>query len=359
MNNDILIQANNLRTVLPLKSGQLVAPVDGVNLTIPRGKTVGLVGESGCGKSMTARSLMRLLDHPIRIQSGSILYYPGSQADLERLRQDPGGKKKPGVQPAASPLPDGAVDIAALSEKQMRSLRGHNITMIFQEPMTALNPSITVGKQVREAILLHEKVSKKEATERVLQSFRDVGIPEPERRYKSYPHQLSGGQRQRICIAMAMVLHPEFLIADEPTTALDVTVEAQILSLMKQLQRSREMSILMITHNLGVVADICDEVNVMYAGQIVEYADKAELFHNARHPYTQGLMEAIPRVRGEMKEELYTIEGTVPSFGDMPKGCRFCDRCPYATDRCRQEAPQLRDIGGGHLCACHHPLLAE
>ncbi|WP_294521162.1 ABC transporter ATP-binding protein [uncultured Pseudoflavonifractor sp.] len=351
MNNDILIQVNNLHTVLPLKNGQLVAPVDGVNLTIPRGKTVGLVGESGCGKSMTARSLMRLLDHPIRIQSGSILYYPGNAADLERLRQSPDTKKKGALTPER-PLPDGAVDITALSEKQMRSIRGHNITMIFQEPMTALNPSITVGKQVREAILLHEKVSKKEATERVLQSFRDVGIPEPERRYKSYPHQLSGGLRQRICIAMAMVLHPEFLIADEPTTALDVTVEAQILALMKQLQHGRNMSILMITHNLGVVADICDEVNVMYAGQIVEYADKAELFRNARHPYTQGLMEAIPRVRGEMKDELYTIEGTVPSFGDMPKGCRFCDRCPYATDRCRQSAPQLRDIVGGHLVRC-------
>ena len=184
MNNDILIQVNNLHTVLPLKNGQLVVPVDGVNLTIPRGKTVGLVGESGCGKSMTARSLMRLLDHPIRIQSGSILYYPGNAADLERLRQSPDTKKKGALTPER-PLPDGAVDITALSEKQMRSIRGHNITMIFQEPRTALNPSITVGKQVREAILLHEKVSKKEATERVLQSFRDVGIPEPERRYKS------------------------------------------------------------------------------------------------------------------------------------------------------------------------------
>ena len=358
MNNEILMQVTDLHTVLPLKGGNLVAPVDGVNLTIPRGKTVGLVGESGCGKSMTARSLMRLLDHPIRIQSGSILYYPGSEADLARLTQSQTGKKslsRP-AQAAQAPeipeIPEGAVEITALTEKQMRSIRGHNITMIFQEPMTALNPSITVGKQVREAILLHEKVSKKEARERVLQSFRDVGIPEPERRYKSYPHQLSGGLRQRICIAMAMVLHPEFLIADEPTTALDVTVEAQILALMKQLQRSREMSILMITHNLGVVADICDEVNVMYAGQIVEYADKTELFRNARHPYTRGLMKAIPRVRSEIKGDLFAIEGTVPNFSDMPAGCRFCDRCPYADEQCRTREPQLRDIGDGHLVRC-------
>ena len=350
MNRDTLIEVTDLRTVLPLKSGQLVSPVDGVNLTIPRGKTVGLVGESGCGKSMTARSLMRLLDPPIQIQSGSILYRPADPKDFERLSQ-PARKGKDAPAPAPD-LPDGVVDITALSEKQMRSIRGHNITMIFQEPMTALNPSITVGKQVREAILLHEKVSRREAAERVLQSFRDVGIPEPERRYNAYPHQLSGGLRQRICIAMAMVLHPEFLIADEPTTALDVTVEAQILALMKQLQRSREMSILMITHNLGVVADICDEVNVMYAGQIVERADKSELFRNPCHPYTRGLMAAIPRVRGEMQEELYTIEGTVPAFSDMPSGCRFCDRCPYANDRCRNEEPPLRDVGGGHLVRC-------
>lgn len=332
MDKHNLIEIRGLRTVLPMKDGTEVAPVDGVDLSIPRGKTVGLVGESGCGKSMTAQSIMRLLDHPIHIKEGSILFAPGN-----------------GKEP---------VDLVTLPEKELRSIRGKEISMIFQEPMTALNPSITVGKQVREVVLLHEKVSKAEAKARVLQSFRDVGIPEPERRYRSYPHHLSGGLRQRICIAMAMVMKPEFLIADEPTTALDVTVEAQILALMKQLQQASHMSILMITHNLGVVADICDEVNVMYASQIVEHADKAELFNHPMHPYTLGLMQAIPRIRESSQDELYTIAGTVPALNQFPKGCRFCDRCPYATDQCRTQEPQLRDVGGGHLVRCFREVKA-
>ncbi len=330
MQTENLIEVRGLRTVLPLKNKELAAPVDGIDLDIPRRKTVGLVGESGCGKSMTARSIMRLLDHPIHIQEGTITFH----------------------------REDSEVDLAAISEKEMRAVRGREISMIFQDPMTALNPSITVGKQVREAITLHEKISRKEAKERVIQVFHDVGIPEPERRYRSYPHQLSGGLRQRICIAMAMVLQPSFLIADEPTTALDVTVEAQILALMKQLQKDNDMSILLITHNLGVVADICDEVNVMYAGQIVEHAEKAELFHRTLHPYTRGLMKAIPRVRGNTEGELYTIHGTVPSLSQMPSGCRFCDRCPYATDKCRSETPPLRDVGGGHLVRCFREVEA-
>jgi len=319
-----LITIKGLRTVLPLKDGRLAAPVDGVDLDIPKAKTIGLVGESGCGKSLTARSIMRLLDSPIYIKEGSILFHD--------------------------------MDLAAIPEKEMRSIRGRQISMIFQEPMTALNPSITVGKQVRENILLHEKITRLDAKERVLKTFSDVGIPEAERRYRSYPHQLSGGLRQRICIAMAMVLHPEFLIADEPTTALDVTVEAQILALMKQLQRANDMSILMITHNLGVVADICDVVNVMYAGQIVEHAPKAELFHNPSHPYTLGLMKAIPRARVKVEGELYTIKGTVPSLSEMPSGCRFFDRCPYAKPSCRLQEPALRDIGNGHLVRCHEEV---
>lgn len=325
MNENSLLEIQGLRTALTLKDGTEVYPVDGVNLTVPRGKTVGLVGESGCGKSMTASSIMRLLVQSAHVKEGHILFHPQNGE---------------------------TVDLAALPEKQMRAIRGKEISMIFQEPMTALNPSITVGKQVREAVLLHEKVSRAEAKARVLQSFHDVGIPEPERRYKAYPHHLSGGLRQRICIAMAMVTKPEFLIADEPTTALDVTVEAQILALMKQLQQANHMSILMITHNLGVVADICDEVNVMYASQIVEHADKAELFANPRHPYTLGLIRAIPRVRGNMQDELYTIAGTVPALTQIPKGCRFCDRCPYATEECRAKVPPLRDVGGGHLVRC-------
>lgn len=323
MADENLLVIDGLRDVLTLKSGEPAYPVDGVSFTVPRSKTVGLVGESGCGKSMTARTVMRILDTGISVAEGSITF-------------------------------DGE-DLLALPEQQMRDIRGNRIAMIFQEPMTALNPSISVGKQVREAILLHEKVSRAEAKERVIQMFREVGIPEAERRYKSYPHQLSGGLRQRICIAMGMICNPDLLIADEPTTALDVTVEAQILELMKRLQRESGMSILIITHNLGVVADICDEVNVMYAGQIVEHATKTEIFNRPLHPYTTGLMDAIPRVNGDMEHDLHTIPGTVPALGHFPAGCRFCTRCPFADERCRTQAPALEDAGDGHLVRCFKP----
>lgn len=323
MADENLLVIDGLKDVLTLKNGDPAYPVDGVSFVVPRGKTVGLVGESGCGKSMTARTVMRILDVGISPCEGSITF-------------------------------DGE-DLLALPEPQMRDIRGNRIAMIFQEPMTALNPSISVGKQVREAILLHEKVSRKEARERVIQMFREVGIPEAERRYKSYPHQLSGGLRQRICIAMGMICNPNLLIADEPTTALDVTVEAQILELMKRLQRESGMSILIITHNLGVVADICDEVNVMYAGQIVEHASKEEIFNHPLHPYTTGLMDAIPRVNGDMEHDLHTIPGTVPSLGNFPEGCRFCTRCPFADERCRTQAPELSDAGNGHLVRCFKP----
>lgn len=323
MADENLLVIDGLRDVLTLKNGEPAYPVDGVSFTVARGKTVGLVGESGCGKSMTARTVMRILDSGIAPCGGNITF-------------------------------DGE-DLLALPEPKMRDIRGNRIAMIFQEPMTALNPSISVGKQVREAILLHEKVSRKEAKERVIQMFREVGIPEAERRYKSYPHQLSGGLRQRICIAMGMICNPDLLIADEPTTALDVTVEAQILELMKRLQRESGMSILIITHNLGVVADICDEVNVMYAGQIVEHATKGEIFNHPLHPYTTGLMDAIPRVNGDMEHDLHTIPGTVPSLGNFPEGCRFCTRCPFADERCRTQAPALTDAGNGHLVRCFKP----
>ncbi len=323
MADENLLVIDGLRDVLTLKSGEPAYPVDGVSFTVPRSKTVGLVGESGCGKSMTARTVMRILDTGISVAEGHITF-------------------------------DGE-DLLALPEPQMRDIRGNRIAMIFQEPMTALNPSISVGKQVREAILLHEKVSRAEAKERVIQMFREVGIPEAERRYKSYPHQLSGGLRQRICIAMGMICNPDLLIADEPTTALDVTVEAQILELMKRLQRESGMSILIITHNLGVVADICDEVNVMYAGQIVEHATKTEIFNRPLHPYTTGLMDAIPRVNGDMEHDLHTIPGTVPALGHFPAGCRFCTRCPFADERCRTQAPALEDAGDGHLVRCFKP----
>ena len=323
MADENLLVIDGLRDVLKLKNGEAAYPVDGVSFTVPRSKTVGLVGESGCGKSMTARTVMRILDKGISVAEGHITFDGG--------------------------------DLLALPEPQMRDIRGNRIAMIFQEPMTALNPSISVGKQVREAILLHEKVSRAEAKERVIQMFREVGIPEADRRYKSYPHQLSGGLRQRICIAMGMICNPDLLIADEPTTALDVTVEAQILELMKRLQRESGMSILIITHNLGVVADICDEVNVMYAGQIVEHATKAEIFNRPLHPYTIGLMDAIPRVNGDMEHDLHTIPGTVPALGNFPEGCRFCTRCPFADERCRTQAPALEDAGDGHLVRCFKP----
>ena len=323
MADENLLVIDGLRDVLTLKNGEPAYPVDVVSFAVPRGKTVGLVGESGCGKSMTARTVMRILD--------------------------------PGIAPCGGSITFDGEDLLALPEPKMRDIRGNRIAMIFQEPMTALNPSISVGKQVREAILLHEKVSRKEAKERVIQMFREVGIPEAERRYKSYPHQLSGGLRQRICIAMGMICNPDLLIADEPTTALDVTVEAQILELMKRLQRESGMSILIITHNLGVVADICDEVNVMYAGQIVEHATKEEIFNHPLHPYTTGLMDAIPRVNGDMEHDLHTIPGTVPSLGNFPAGCRFCTRCPFADERCRTQAPELTDAGNGHLVRCFKP----
>ena len=283
---------------------------------------MGILGASGCGKSMTAMSIVRLLSYPGKIVEGEIL--------LE------------------------GQDLAQASEKRMREIRGNDISVIFQEPMTSLNPVLTVGKQVREAVLLHQKVSKKEARERVIEMFRQVGIPEPEERYRSYPHQLSGGLRQRVMIAMAMICNPKLLLADEPTTALDVTIEAQILHLMKQLQEKRGTAILLITHNLGVVAEICDYVYVMYAGKVVEQADVFTLFREPLHPYTSGLIRSIPKVHEQEGggQRLYTIKGMVPNLLHMPEGCAFCPRCEHATERCRLEKPELYDRGDGHRVRC-------
>lgn len=312
-----LLHIENLKTVISSKDGKLV-PVDGVDITIPKGKTVGIVGESGCGKSMTAMSIMGLLPNTTHIEEGKILF------------QD--------------------MDLTKLNPKELRKITGDKISIIFQEPMTSLNPVIQVGKQVREAILLHEKVSKEEAKQRVIEIFRQVGIPEPERRYNTYPHQLSGGLRQRIMIGMAMVCNPDLLIADEPTTALDVTIEAQILHLMRQLQKDKGTSIMMITHNLGVVAEICDQVYVMYAGKVVESAEVHELFQNPKHPYTQGLLGALPKM--DSRQRLNSIDGMVPTLKDMPIGCRFAPRCPMATQKCREEQPALVDVTAGHQVRC-------
>ena len=294
--------------------------VDGVNITIPKGKIIGLVGESGCGKSMTARSIMGLLKYPGKIVGGSILFE---------------GK-----------------DLAKLPERELRKICGNDISMIFQEPMTSLNPVLKVGRQVQETLLVHDRtIGKEEAKKRVIDMFEKVGIPEAGKRYDSYPHELSGGLRQRVMIAMAMICKPHLLIADEPTTALDVTIEAQILRLMKQLRDETGTSVLIITHNLGVVAEICDYVYVMYAGRIVEQAPTCELFDHTTHPYTKGLMASIPRI-GNNPERLHTIPGVVPNLLHLPEGCTFCTRCECAVEACRKEKPVLKKVGEEHWSAC-------
>lgn len=294
--------------------------VDGVNITIPKGKIIGLVGESGCGKSMTARSIMGLLKYPGKIAGGSILFE---------------GK-----------------DLAKLPERELRKICGNDISMIFQEPMTSLNPVLKVGRQVQETLLVHDRtIGKEEAKKRVIDMFEKVGIPEAGKRYDSYPHELSGGLRQRVMIAMAMICKPHLLIADEPTTALDVTIEAQILRLMKQLRDETGTSVLIITHNLGVVAEICDYVYVMYAGRIVEQAPTCELFDHTAHPYTKGLMASIPRI-GNNPERLHTIPGVVPNLLHLPEGCTFCTRCECAVEACRKEKPVLKTVGEEHWSAC-------
>ena len=318
MSDELALQISNLKSHFFTSKG-VVPAVDGVSIDVPPGKIIGLVGESGCGKSMTAMSVMGLLRHPGRVVDGKIL--------LE-------GR-----------------DITHLSRKELSKIRGNEISMIFQEPMTSLNPVYPVGKQVQEAILLHQKVSKEEAKHRVIDIFKEVGIPEPEKRYRSFPHQLSGGLRQRVMIGMAMVCRPKVMIADEPTTALDVTIEAQILRLMKRLRDELGTSIILITHNMGVVAEVCDYVYVMYAGNVMEQAETFELFERTRHPYTQGLLKSIPKL--DTKEErLYTIEGVVPNLLHLPKGCNFCNRCDQATEQCFLEKPGLYETGKGHKVRC-------
>lgn len=318
MSKDTIFQIRGLKTQFFTSKG-IVPAVDGVDITVKKGEAVGLVGESGCGKSMTAMSTMQLLQYPGRVVAGEILL------DGENLLKK--------------------------TKREMDEIRGNQITMIFQEPMTSLNPVYTIGKQVSEAILIHEKVSKEEAKERTIDIFRKVGIPEPEKRYNVYPHQLSGGLRQRVMIGMAMVCNPMLMIADEPTTALDVTIEAQILYLMNQLQKEKDTAIIMITHNLGVVAESCDYVYVMYAGKIMEEAPVKELFKYPMHPYTYGLMNSIPKMT-ESKEHLYTIPGLVPNLLHLPKGCRFCPRCDKAMKICTMYEPELYETEDGHKVRC-------
>jgi len=297
----------------------IVPAVDGIDLEIRQGQIVGVVGESGCGKSITAMSVMQLVASPGRIVEGEI--FLNGENLLEK------------------------------SKREMLHIKGNKISMIFQEPMTSLNPVITVGKQVKESIILHKNISGAKAKEMVLDIFQQVGIPEPEKRYRSFPHQLSVGLRQRVMIGMAMVCDPTLMIADEPTTALDVTIEAQILRLMGEMRQKRNAAIMMITHNLGVVAELCDYVYVMYAGRIMEQADIFEIFSKPLHPYTWGLLNSIPRVGAE-KERLYTIRGMVPNLLALPKGCRFCPRCDKAMKICALREPDLYDAGNGRKVRC-------
>ena len=328
---DKILQVKNLKTYFHTEAG-LVKAVNDVSFDVEKGKTLGIVGESGCGKSMTSLSIMRLIKKPGQIEGGEIL--------LE-------GK-----------------DIVKMSEDEMRKIRGKKIAMIFQEPMTSLNPAFTLGDQLSEAVMRHQDVSRAEAMKVALQILEKVQIPAAEMRLKAYPHQLSGGMRQRVMIAMALINHPKLLIADEPTTALDVTIQAQILALLNALKEETGTAVLMITHDLGVVAEVAQQVAVMYAGQVVEQGSVEAIFADPQHPYTIGLMGSIPSL-GARKGPLSTIPGSVPLPESMPQGCRFATRCPFAQSRCHDEKPPLTTLGAGHRVACfrvpleHHIALGE
>ncbi len=313
-----LLEVRDLRMVFPTEAGDARA-VDGVTFSLARGRTLGLVGESGCGKSMTALCIMRLVPPPGRIAGGSI-----------RLA----GR-----------------ELLALPEPEMRALRGAELAMIFQEPMTALNPVLTAGSQIAEAVALHQPVSRREAWARAIGLLREVGIPDPARRARDYPHQLSGGMRQRVMIAVAIACEPAVLLADEPTTALDVTIQAEILALLRELRARHGMAMILITHDLGVVAEQADEVAIMYAGRIVEQAPVDELFARPRHPYTQALLRAMPAL-GQRRERLETIPGQVPSLTSLPPGCAFRERCSRQVEACAAVVPPLEERDPGHRVAC-------
>ncbi len=320
--SNALLQVRNLRTVFNTETGKVRA-LDGVSFAVEKGKTLAVVGESGCGKSVTAMSIMGLVqDANGFIEDGEIIFEGNN--------------------------------IGAYSKEKMRAIRGDRISMIFQEPMTALNPVYTVGEQISEVFRIHRGMSRSKAMQEALRMVKLVHIPDPETRLHEYPFQLSGGMRQRVMIAMALACEPSLLIADEPTTALDVTIQAQILRLMKELQREKHTAILFITHDLGVVAEMADHVVVMYAGKAVEYGDVMEIFENPKHPYTKGLLHSIPSSTVTKMEKLYTIEGTVPSLRNLPQGCRFNTRCPLAQGPCFEVHPPLETLSSGHRVACYH-----
>src|SRR6188474_2561046 len=317
---DVLLDVHDLQTQFTT-SGGVVRAVDGVSWDVQAGETVALVGESGCGKSVSALSVMRLVDEAAgRIEAGEILYK---------------GR-----------------NLLTLTEEQMRSVRGREIAMIFQEPMTSLNPVLSIGRQLTEGLEIHMKMKPPEARSRALELLAMVGIPDPERRLDQYPHHFSGGMRQRMMIAMALACNPSLILADEPTTALDVTIQAQILELMRDLARRLRIAMLIITHNLGVVARYADRVNVMYAGRIIERASAAELYARPRHPYTLGLLRSVPRLDEPRRARLAPIEGQPPDMTRLPPGCSFAPRCAFRVERCTLEAPPLEVVHPGHLSAC-------
>jgi oligopeptide/dipeptide ABC transporter ATP-binding protein len=321
--NENVLEVKNLVTTFEIeKNGQKlkIKAVDGISFELKKGKTLGIVGESGCGKSVTSLSAMRLIPSPPgNIESGQVLF--------------------------------NGTDLLKLKESEMRNIRGNKMSMIFQEPMTSLNPVFTVGSQVAEVFRIHKSLSKKEAIAQAIRMLQLVKIPSPEMRVRDYPHQLSGGMRQRVMIAMALACQPSVLIADEPTTALDVTIQAQILALMNELQQSQGMSTVLITHDLGVVAEVCQDVVVMYAGKIVEKSTVEELFSNPKHPYTKGLLASIPKL-GEKKNRLKTIPGMVPSLSNLPVGCRFQSRCQFAVEQCKLSNPVLEKLNENSSVAC-------
>ena len=323
LSEEVILAVSDLVTAFDTEAG-LIHAVEGVSFNVKKGHTLGLVGESGCGKSVTALSIMRLLPQPVGKLLGGQIRFQGQ-------------------------------DIISLPAEEMHHIRGFGISMIFQEPMTALNPVHGIGDQIREVFQLHyPKMSNGEIWNQSIDMLKKVGIPEPVQRMDEYPHQISGGMRQRVMIAMALAGKPDILIADEPTTALDVTIQAQILDLMKELQQETGMAIIFITHDLGVIAEVCDDVLVMYAGTVAERASAVELFKNPRHPYTMGLLSSIPRLEGLRKTHLNTIRGMVPSLYDLPDGCRFQNRCPYVMPGCQIEPPALRMVGDDdHVASCY------
>lgn len=321
MTQQNLLEIDGLKTIFSTENGPVTA-VDGISFSIVAGETLGIVGESGCGKSVTAESIMRLLNEKSTRYEGAINFK--------------------------------GENLLALPEYKMRDIRGNEVSMIFQDAMTSLNPVYTIGNQISESIMIHQNLNAKQAMEKSIEMLKLTGIPSPEKRVHEYPHEISGGMRQRVMIAMALSCKPSLLIADEPTTALDVTIQAQIIDLINDLKQESNMSVMMITHDLGVVAEVCTRVIVMYLGQVIEEADVNSLFTKPLHPYTKGLIKSIPRIDGDRTQKLYMIPGTVPSLSNIPKGCRFAPRCSFADEKCWNDAPILEVANTSQKVRCWH-----